>query len=104
MALIWAAPVAQIGFAGATIAGFGYAFVYPGLGIEAVQRAPAESRGSAMGIYTAFLDVALGILTPLLGVMADITGVGPVFLVSAVLALATVPIAFSLHRARGRRA
>jgi len=73
--------------------GFGYSFVYPGLGIEAVQRAPVESRGMAMGIYTAFLDVALGILSPLLGLLAGVAGLSSVFGLSAFLALCTVPLA-----------
>ena len=71
----WLAPTAFLGFAGAALTGFGYSFVYPGLGIEAVRRAPAESRGTAMGIYTAFLDVALGVLSPLLGLLAGLSSV-----------------------------
>ncbi|MGX5832331.1 MFS transporter [Mesorhizobium sp. 43Arga] len=98
MAMMWASPNALLGFVGAFIAGFGYAFVYPGLGREAVRRAPAESRGLAMGIYTAFLDVALGILTPLLGLVAGAAGLGSIFLVSAVLALGTVLVALRLQR------
>ena len=58
--------------AGAGLTGLGYALVYPGLGVEAVKRAPPESRGLAMGAYTAFLDVALGFGTPLLGLAAEV--------------------------------
>ncbi|MGX5849293.1 arabinose transporter [Mesorhizobium sp. PL10] len=97
MALIWASPFALLGFVGAFVAGFGYAFVYPGLGREAVRRAPAGSQGLAMGIYTAFLDVALGILTPLLGLLAGAAGLGSIFLVSAGLALGTVVVALRLQ-------
>ena len=97
LALIWLAPTAFLGFAGAALTGFGYSFVYPGLGIEAVRRAPAESRGTAMGIYTAFLDVALGVLSPLLGLLAGVAGLSSVFGVSALLALCTVPIAARLR-------
>jgi MFS family permease len=97
MALIWVSPFASVGFVGAALTGFGYAFVYPGLGLEAVRRAPPESRGLAMGIYTAFLDVALGFFTPLLGLAAGVAGLGSVFLISALLALSTVPIAARLR-------
>jgi MFS family permease len=99
MGLIWASPSAVVGFLGTFATGFGYSLVYPGLGREAVRRAPAESRGLAMGLYSAFLDVALGILTPLLGLMAGWTGLGSVFLVSAILALVTTPIAIRLLKA-----
>lgn len=51
-----------------------------------------------MGVYTAFLDVAFGIFTPVLGLLAGVAGLGSIFTTSAVLALGTVPIAMRLHR------
>ena len=60
LGLIWFASTAILAAAGAALTGFGYALVYPGLGVEAVRRVPPESRGLAMGAYTVFLDVALG--------------------------------------------
>jgi len=66
-ALIWLAPWASLALIGAGLTGFGWSLVYPGFGIEAVRRAPPESQGLAMGAYTAFLDLALGIAGPALG-------------------------------------
>jgi hypothetical protein len=40
LALIWLAPDRASGAVGAALTGFGYALVYPGLGVEAVRRAP----------------------------------------------------------------
>lgn len=97
MALVWAAPAAWLAFAGTALAGFGYALIYPGFGMEAVARAPMDARGLAMGIYTAFIDLALGVFAPLLGLVADLTGIGPIFLISAMLALCAVPIAMRLR-------
>jgi MFS family permease len=94
--LIWITPVAWLGFAGAAIAGFGYALVYPGFGMEAVGRAPAASRGLAMGVYTAFFDLSLGVLSPMLGLVANATGLGTTFLITALLGLCAVPIAVLL--------
>jgi hypothetical protein len=54
LALIWLAPDRASGALGAALTGFGHALVYPGLGVEAVSRAPAKSRGLAMGAYTVF--------------------------------------------------
>lgn len=104
--LIHALGVALIGFAtqpwlafvGAAVAGFGYALVYPGLGMEAVARAPAGARGMAMGVYTAFIDLALGIFAPLLGRLGDLFGLARVFQVAAVLTLCAVPITLWLLR------
>ncbi|WP_185643523.1 arabinose transporter [Burkholderia sp. Bp8990] len=102
LALIWLSPYAWLAFAGSAMAGFGYALVYPGLGIEAVARAPADARGLAMGIYTAFIDLALGLLAPLLGLLANGIGLSRIFLITALLALCAVPIAAWLrtHPAR----
>lgn len=97
MAMIWLSPFAWLAFIGAALAGFGYALVYPGFGMEAIARAPAESRGLAMGVYTAFIDLSLGILAPLLGLVANATGLGSIFLINALLALCAVPIALRLR-------
>ncbi|WP_208620189.1 arabinose transporter [Brucella grignonensis] len=94
--LIWIAPVAWVGFTGAAIAGFGYALVYPGFGMEAVSRAPAASRGLAMGVYSAFFDLSLGVLSPMLGLIANVAGIGSIFLITALLGLCAFPIAVRL--------
>lgn len=92
LALIWCAPNAGVAFVGAAMAGFGYALVFPGLGMEAVARSPADAKGRAMGVYTAFIDLALGLLAPLLGLAANAIGLAQIFLITALLALCAVPI------------
>lgn len=96
LALIRLASGRELAAVGAALTGLGYSLVYPGLGVEAVRRAPAEARGLAMGAYTVFLDVALGFGSPALGLIAGVTSFGTVFLTSAAVALCTVPIAFRL--------
>jgi MFS family permease len=96
LAFIWLAPNALTAAVGAALTGFGYALVYPALGVEAVRRAPPQSRGLMMGIYTAFLDVALGFGTPALGLVAGWSGLGSVFLASTVTVLATTIFALRL--------
>jgi MFS family permease len=99
LALIWLAPSATIAFVGATITGAGYSLVYPGFGLEAVRRAPPEAKGLAMGAFTAFLDLALGVATPALGLVADHAGLSSVFLVSTVVTLGAAVVAARLLRA-----
>lgn len=94
LALIWLAPGALVAAAGAALTGFGYALVYPALGVEAVRRGPPQSRGMVMGMYTAFLDVALGFGTPALGLIAGGAGLDTVFLASAIAVIGAM--AFSL--------
>jgi MFS family permease len=96
LALIWLAPGRGTAAVGAALAGFGYSLVYPGLGVEAVGRAPPQSRGVAMGAYTVFLDVALGFGSPALGLVAGRFGLDAAFLVSALIALGAAVIALRL--------
>lgn len=102
LALIWLARSPGLAFAGAALTGFGYAPVYPGLGVEAVRRVPVQSRGLAMGAYTAFFDLALGIANPALGLVAGSAGLKSVFLVSAFVVLCAAAVAMRLLRARHR--
>jgi predicted MFS family arabinose efflux permease len=96
LSLIWLAPGRLLAAAGAALAGFGYSLVYPGLGVEAVRRAPPQSRGLAMGAYTACLDVALGFGSPALGLIASWAGLGSVFLACTLTVLGTAAIAMRL--------
>jgi MFS family permease len=98
LALIGLAPDRLMAAAGAVLTGIGYALVYPGLGVEAVRRTPPQSRGVAMGAYTACLDVALGFGSPALGLAAGWTGLSSVFLASALIALGAAVIALRLAR------
>jgi predicted MFS family arabinose efflux permease len=104
LVLIWLAPGQILAAAGALLTGFGFALVYPGLGVEAVRRAPPQSRGLAMGAYTAFLDVALGFGSPALGLIAGWDGVSSVFLAAALIVLGAAVIALRLLYAPPRAA
>jgi MFS family permease len=102
-ALIWFAPLSEVALLGAALTGLGYSLVYPGFGVEAILRVQPESRGLAMGAYTAFLDLALGVGGPALGLIASGVGLGAVFLVSGLIGLCAVPIALWLDGSRRSR-
>jgi predicted MFS family arabinose efflux permease len=91
--LIWLATRPELALVGAALTGFGFSLVYPGFGVEAVRRVPAQSRGLAMGAYTAFLDLAQGLASPALGLVASAAGLSSVFLVSAVTVLCAALVA-----------
>jgi hypothetical protein len=57
-----------------------------------------------MGTYTAFLDLALGIASPVLGLIAGGAGLGSVFLASALVVLCASPIAVRLLHTSERTA
>jgi MFS family permease len=98
LAMIWVAPGPEVAWLGAALGGGGYALAFQGLGVEAVRRAPPQSRGAAMGGYVAFQDVAMASSGPLGGMLAQAAGLGSVFLVGAVLAAAGVGVAVRLMR------
>jgi MFS family permease len=100
LVLMWLATGVAVATIGAALTGFGYALVFPALGVEAVRRAPPESRGVAMGAYTACLDIALGISGPVLGAIASRTGFSSAFLASAVVVFGAAFVAGWLLRAR----
>jgi MFS family permease len=98
--MLWLAHGPGLALLGAGLTGLGFSLAYPGFGVEAVLRVPPQSRGLAMGAYTAFLDLALGVGGPALGLVAGSAGLATVFLVGALVALVGVPIALRLRASR----
>jgi predicted MFS family arabinose efflux permease len=92
-ALIWLADRPGMALLGAALTGFGFSLVYPGFGVEAVRRVSAQSRGLAMGAYTAFPDLAEGVASPALGLIACGAGLNSAFLASAVTVLCAAVVA-----------
>jgi predicted MFS family arabinose efflux permease len=90
------APTLTLALAGCILTGLGLSLVYPAFGIEAMRRAPTADRGLAMGAYTAFLDLALGVSGPALGLLAQGTGLASAFIASALAALISGAIALVL--------
>ncbi|MGB6306958.1 MAG: arabinose transporter [Steroidobacteraceae bacterium] len=104
-ALIWAAPGEAAALGGALITGLGCALVFPALGVEALKRVPPASRGSAMGAFVAFLDIAYGISGPAAGLIAGRFGYEAVYLFGAGSALlgATLVLTAGSRRPRSLR-
>jgi predicted MFS family arabinose efflux permease len=96
--MMWLAPSTLVAIAGATLTGFGYSLVYPGFGVEAVRAVGRGNGGLAMGAFTAFLDLALGIAGPILGWVGGSAGIPSIFLVSAVSVLSASAVAGYLMR------
>jgi predicted MFS family arabinose efflux permease len=86
--MLWQAPTEAAALAGALVTGLGCALVFPALGVEALKRVPPANRGSAMGAFVAFLDIAYGLAGPAAGIVAGRFGYGAVYLLGAGCALA----------------
>jgi MFS family permease len=86
-AMIWGAPYEIMALAGALVTGLGCALVFPALGVEALKRVLPANRGSAMGAFVAFLDIAYGVSGPVAGVIAGEFNYAAVYLFGTASAL-----------------
>ena len=86
-AMLWGAPHEVVALAGALVTGLGCALVFPALGVEALKRVLPANRGTAMGAFVAFLDIAYGLSGPAAGAIAGQFGYAAVYLFGVVCAL-----------------
>jgi MFS family permease len=73
------APNEATALGGAIVTGLGCGLVFPALGVEALKRVLPANRGSAMGAFVAFLDIAYGIAGPAAGFVAGQFGYAAVY-------------------------
>jgi MFS family permease len=95
--VMWVGSTPLAAKIGATVAGFGFSLIFPALGVEAVRKVTPENRGSALAVYTAFIDLSLGISGPIAGAIASRAGYPPIFLFAAVAAAASIALLAKLH-------
>lgn len=96
--MIWWAPQPLYAALGAAVTGAGFALVFPSLGMEAVRRVSDSNRGTALGIYSLFLDMALAITGPLAGLLAAQVDFGAIYLVACIAALGAAGLSLLLAR------
>jgi MFS family permease len=92
-------PVAVLG---AVAMGSGFSLLFPSLALLVVNRVPEERRGVAMGTFTAFFDLGMGVGSPIVGAAAAIGGYEAAFVLAAGCALATIGVALSLRTVAAR--
>lgn len=96
--LMWRAGSPWTAFAAAGITGFGFALVFPALGVEAVKRVPEFNRGTALGVYTGFSDVSFFLVGPTAGTLISMFGYRSAFLFSLLCVVASLGIVVVLAR------
>ena len=89
----------EAALAGALAMGIGFSMLFPALALMVVVQVGEESRGSALGAFTAFFDIGVGLGAPLAGATAAVAGYPAVFLLGAAAALGTAGLAAFSTRA-----
>ncbi|MCW4113632.1 MFS transporter [Aurantimonas sp. MSK8Z-1] len=84
--LIWGVPHPVAALTGAFLTGLGCSMIFPAMGREVVGLVEPHLRGTALGGFSAFQDLAYGLTGPLAGLLADRAGYGSVFLVGGLAA------------------
>lgn len=96
--IAWAAQPA-VALLGTAITGIGYSMVFPSLGVEAVRRVPATSRGVALGAFLACFDLGLGAAGPVTGLVAGGFGLPAAFVAAAVASVLSMALVWSTRPA-----
>ena len=68
---------------GAVVMGMGFSLLFPSLALIAVERTGDAQRGTAMGAFTAFFDVGVGVGAPLAGAVSALAGYPAAFWTAA---------------------
>ncbi len=105
LAIIGLAHGLPVAIAGAVVMGFGFSVLFPSLALIVVNAAGDARRGAALGTFTAFFDIGMGLGGLVAGLIAALAGYPEVFWFAAgCAALGGVLAAAGSARARGIRA
>ncbi|HEX3509714.1 MAG TPA: MFS transporter [Solirubrobacteraceae bacterium] len=99
LAVIALAHSLAVALVGAVIVGIGFSMLFPALALMVVGEVGDDRRGSAMGAFTAFFDIGVGLGGPIAGATASLAGYPAVFALAAVAALGTAALSAAPGRA-----
>lgn len=77
---------------GAFLTGAGFSLVFPGLGTLAVEHVGQEHKGTAVGCFALYFDIAVAISAPLLGFIIGHAGFRPLYLIATVIPIIGIVI------------
>jgi len=103
LALIAAAGSLAVAVAGAIVMGMGFSTLFPSLALIVVNRAGEDRRGGALGVFTAFFDIGVGLGGPLTGAIAALGGYPAAFWAAAACAGGGVVLTTTISRRAAAR-
>jgi predicted MFS family arabinose efflux permease len=80
--------------AAAMLTGIGFSLIFPVMGVEVIRRFRAGKYGRAIGAYSAFFDLAMGLMVPAMALIVPSLGYFSVFFVGAVACLMALALSF----------
>jgi len=93
LTVIASADSLELALIGALVVGVGFSMLFPSLALMVVGEVGEDRRGSALGAFTAFFDIGVGLGGPIAGLTASLFGYPAVFYLSAVAAVGTALLA-----------
>ena len=98
LVLIALATSLPVALAGAVGMGAAFALIYPSLSLVVVNNVSESRRGAALGTFTAFFDIGMGVGGPLAGLAVSLAGYSAAFWLASGCALGTLAVANALRR------
>lgn len=78
--------------AGCALTGVGFSLVFPALGVLAIRKVAPQMRGTALGAYSAFFDLALGLAGPIAGLIAGMFNYQMIYIFGALSCFSAILI------------
>lgn len=79
---------------GCALTGIGFSLVFPALGVLAIKKVHPQMRGTALGAYSAFFDLSLGVAGPVAGLIAGWFSYQSIYIFGAISGLSAILILF----------
>lgn len=98
LALLAGAGSFPVAVAGAVAMGTGFSLIFPALALIVVEAVDDRDRGVALGVFTGFFDIGVGVGAPLAGAMAALAGYEAAFWTAAALAGAATVVVLAGRR------
>lgn len=77
---------------GCALTGVGFSLVFPSLGVLAIKKVEPQMRGTALGAYSAFFDLSLGLAGPVAGLIAGWLNYQAIYIFGAISCLSAILI------------